>query len=472
MSTNSGGTWANVTTGTGGTSTTYTTPVSVIGDNGKQYRCVATNSVNFANSNAATLTVTETGSGPANDNFSNRISIVAPVLTVTGSNISATKETGEPNHVSTGGASVWWTWTAPASGSTTISTAGSSFDTLLAVYTGTAVTTLSSVASNDDEIPGSIFTSLVTFNATSGTQYQIAVDGYNGETGSIQLCITSPTPAAVAPTVTTAAASALGTTTATSGGNVTADGGATVTARGVCWGTSLNPTTANSKTTDGTGTGVFASALTGLTPGTLYHIRAYATNSAGTAYGSDLTFTTATTPTVTITATDANAAEPSNNGEFTLTRTGSTASALTVNLSITGAATNGTDYQTIAATKTIPAGQSAVTIPVTVIANTPTTEPAETVVATVTAGTGYSVGSPSSATVTIAPDGGGSVDPAVRTISGDTVTVTATPDVGVTAVAIEEQIPAGLGLRPLRLVPLACGILPRGRSLGSTLTVG
>ncbi|MEN6623679.1 MAG: hypothetical protein ABFD50_19295 [Smithella sp.] len=94
------------------------------------------------------------------------------------------------------------------------------------------------------------------------------------------------------PTVTTTSITSITSTTATSGGNVTADGGASVTARGVCWNTSTNPTTANSHTADGTGTGSFTSSLTGLTAGTAYYVRAYATNSAGTAYGSNVSFTT------------------------------------------------------------------------------------------------------------------------------------------------------------------------------------
>ncbi|MEJ2883491.1 MBG domain-containing protein [Pedobacter sp. GR22-6] len=80
---------------------------------------------------------------------------------------------------------------------------------------------------------------------------------------------------------------------ATSGGNVTNDGGAPVTARGVCWATTTNPTSSGSHTTDGTGTGTFTSNLTGLLPGTLYYVRAYAQNSIGISYGNELTFTTA-----------------------------------------------------------------------------------------------------------------------------------------------------------------------------------
>lgn len=93
------------------------------------------------------------------------------------------------------------------------------------------------------------------------------------------------------PVVTTTAVSGVTTTSAVSGGNVTDDGGADVTARGVCWGTSANPTVSGSKTTDGTGTGSFSSNLTGLTPGTKYYVRAYATNSVGTAYGNEVEFT-------------------------------------------------------------------------------------------------------------------------------------------------------------------------------------
>jgi hypothetical protein len=95
-----------------------------------------------------------------------------------------------------------------------------------------------------------------------------------------------------APTVTTEAVTAIGTTTATAGGNVTSQGSAAVTARGVCYATTQNPTTADQCVASGDGTGAFTANLTGLTPGTLYNVRAYATNSAGTSYGAQVTFTT------------------------------------------------------------------------------------------------------------------------------------------------------------------------------------
>lgn len=96
----------------------------------------------------------------------------------------------------------------------------------------------------------------------------------------------------VVPTVTTTAITAITTITASSGGNVTSDGGSAVTARGVCWSTSANPTIVDSITSDGTGTGVFSSSITGLLPATTYHVRAYATNVVGTGYGADVSFTT------------------------------------------------------------------------------------------------------------------------------------------------------------------------------------
>ena len=103
---------------------------------------------------------------------------------------------------------------------------------------------------------------------------------------------TFKTTAATAPVVTTNAVSDIQATSATCGGNVTSDGGATVTARGVCWSTSQNPTISNSKTTDGSGTGSFTSTISGLSKNTTYYVRAYATNSIGTSYGEQRSFTT------------------------------------------------------------------------------------------------------------------------------------------------------------------------------------
>ncbi|MBO4614102.1 MAG: fibrobacter succinogenes major paralogous domain-containing protein [Bacteroidales bacterium] len=94
------------------------------------------------------------------------------------------------------------------------------------------------------------------------------------------------------PTISTSEVTNISFTTATCGGNITSDGGAEVTACGVCWSTSLNPTTSNSHTFNGTGIGSYLSYLTELAPSTTYYVRAYATNSAGTSYGDLKQFTT------------------------------------------------------------------------------------------------------------------------------------------------------------------------------------
>lgn len=106
------------------------------------------------------------------------------------------------------------------------------------------------------------------------------------------------------PTLTTTAGSAVTATTAQSGGTITSDGGSPITARGVCWSV-VTPTIANSKTTDGSGTGIFVSALTNLFPYTFYEVRAYATNSVGTGYGDVVTIITTKVLTVPVLTTDA-----------------------------------------------------------------------------------------------------------------------------------------------------------------------
>ncbi|MCX6234148.1 MAG: M6 family metalloprotease domain-containing protein [Bacteroidetes bacterium] len=93
-------------------------------------------------------------------------------------------------------------------------------------------------------------------------------------------------------TLTTTVVSYIGQTTATSGGEVMNDGCVAVMARGVCWSTLQNPTVEDDHTADGNGTGVFVSNLTGLTLNTLYYVRAYSTDSVGTAYGNEMSFST------------------------------------------------------------------------------------------------------------------------------------------------------------------------------------
>ena len=162
--------------------TTETVVVSVLAGSGYSIDATAT---------AATVSVADNDAAKSNNHFANRLLLSGTSVQTTGTNVGATRESGEPVHAGvTGGKSVWWSWTATSSGSVTLSTAGSSFDTTLGVYRGTAVNSLTRVASNDDEnFDNDIYTSKLTFNAVAGTTYQIAVDGYEGEAGSIRLSL-------------------------------------------------------------------------------------------------------------------------------------------------------------------------------------------------------------------------------------------------------------------------------------------
>jgi hypothetical protein len=162
------------------------------------YSAVATDTANVA-STPLTATLTILAAAPANDNFTSAQVLSGNSGTVTGSNVGATKQAGEPYIAgNVGGASVWYNWTATSSGTVNINTYGSSFDTLLGVYTGTSVTSLSLVTSNDDA--GGTVQSAVSFTAVSGTTYHVVVDGYNygrgagAATGSIKLTLTAAAP--------------------------------------------------------------------------------------------------------------------------------------------------------------------------------------------------------------------------------------------------------------------------------------
>ena len=167
----------------------------------------------------------------------------------------------------------------------------------------TANPVISGSHTSDSQGTGS-FTSSLT-DLTPGTLYHVRAYATNKAGTAYGADVTFTTTAIVVPTLTTTEVTGLTLTTAATGGNITADGGGAVTARGVCWATTANPVIgATNTTSDGTGTGVFTSAIAGLLPGTGYHVRAYATNSAGTAYGADVPFTTlaVAVPTVTTAA--------------------------------------------------------------------------------------------------------------------------------------------------------------------------
>jgi len=123
---------------------------------------------------------------PPNDAFGAAQPLGGETGGVTGSNVGATKERGEPAHGrNEGGSSVWYRWTAPRDGPFSFDTNGADFDTLLAVYQGASVNALTLVAEDDDRGEG--LASRVVFTAVAGAEYAIAVDGYDGGEGRFSL---------------------------------------------------------------------------------------------------------------------------------------------------------------------------------------------------------------------------------------------------------------------------------------------
>ncbi len=126
---------------------------------------------------------------------------------------------------------------------------------------------------------------------TPNTKYYIRAYATNSAGTAYGNEVSSTTTALVIPVLTTVAISEITYTTATSGGTITSDGGAPITVKGICWAALASPTTSDNKTSDGAGSNNFTSYLSGLTPGTTYYVRSYATNSVGTAYGNEQVFT-------------------------------------------------------------------------------------------------------------------------------------------------------------------------------------
>lgn len=157
--------------------------------------------------------------------------------------------------------------------------------------------TISNAHTTDGTGTGTFTSNITGLNASTTYYVRAYATNSAGTAYGDQKSFTT-SPSATVPSVTTANVTNITSTTAISGGNVTSTGGAAVTLRGVCWSTSQNPTIFNAHTSDGSGTGSFVSSLEGLLPSTTYYIRAYATNSQGTAYGNQLSFTTS--PTITI----------------------------------------------------------------------------------------------------------------------------------------------------------------------------
>ena len=142
----------------------------------------------------------------------------------------------------------------------------------------------------NDGIGSGTFVSTIT-GLTPGTTYSIRAYAINSAGRAYSVSATFST-VVLAPVLTTSELSAITSSTATGGGHITSDGGSPITARGVCWTTSHNPTIANSKTTNGAGSGSFTSNLTGLDANKTFYLRAYATNTVGTYYGNEVSFKT------------------------------------------------------------------------------------------------------------------------------------------------------------------------------------
>ena len=173
VGTNEGGSWVLTTQTLGLSGGNYT------------YYAVATDTSGV--SVTATTVVNVAQAAAVNDFFSNSTTIVGTSISLTATNVGASREFKEPVIAKTpGGASVWFAWTAPANGHVSVDTTGSGFDTLLGIYKGAAVSKLGLVASNDDA-SYAILTSATSFVAKAGTTYHIAVDGYNGAQGNINL---------------------------------------------------------------------------------------------------------------------------------------------------------------------------------------------------------------------------------------------------------------------------------------------
>lgn len=208
----------------GATNDSLTITNAVASDAGA-YQVAVSNAFGITTSRAAALTVFGV---PFNDAFGSRVLLTGISNVVRGSVLEAGKELNEPRHGGeTGGRSVWWQWTAPVSGLVEVHTFGSSFDTLLGVYTGSAPGSLTMIAENDDMVSDTAFASRVLFNAVAGQDYQIAVDGVktNRTAGSVVLTITQP-PAPPAIAVQPASQMPLHVTNATASVGVTVSGAA------------------------------------------------------------------------------------------------------------------------------------------------------------------------------------------------------------------------------------------------------
>jgi uncharacterized protein (TIGR02145 family) len=142
----------------------------------------------------------------------------------------------------------------------------------------------------DGSDTGTFISNLIGLRANTTYYVWAYAENITGRSIGNQESFTTALP--VLPAITTMMVSSISSSTASAGGNITDDGGSDITSRGVCWNNTGSPTTSDPHTSDGVGPGAFASSLTGLSYYTTYHLRAYATNDAGTAYGNEVTYIT------------------------------------------------------------------------------------------------------------------------------------------------------------------------------------
>ncbi len=210
---------------------------------------------------------------------------------VYGSEISFTTKSAAPPEVTTTSITSITKTTAVGGGNVT-SEGGTPVTARGVCWSLATITSITNNKTTDGEGTG-IFTSDIT-GLTPGTNYYVRAYATNsgGTKLGNEVTFTTTPDTPVPPIVTTASVDSVTSNSAVCGGNVTNEGSSSVTARGVCWSTTVNPTIINSKTINGTGTGIFKSKLADLLPGITYYVRAYANNSAGTGYGNELQFNT------------------------------------------------------------------------------------------------------------------------------------------------------------------------------------
>ena len=188
------------------------------------YTVAISNAIDSVVSKPAFVSVGLVGLVPANDLFANAEALPGTSWAITGTNVRATGETGEPDHagISAPLASVWYQWTAPSSGTFSLNTFGSDYDTTLAVYTGSNVGSLIAQASNDDT--GGVQSS-VSVLVSTGATYRIAVDGWHARKGQVVLNYTfTPADSALPNDNFTNRIALIGNTTTTATNNIGATG--------------------------------------------------------------------------------------------------------------------------------------------------------------------------------------------------------------------------------------------------------